>query len=106
MLSPVDPKKDLENNRILTLAVVKDLEIIGEAAGRITDDCRARHPQLPWLDITGMRNRLIHAYFDVNLDVVWDTITNDLTPLIKTLNRVIQQGKLKRTKPTILLITV
>ena len=63
---------------MLARALVKDIEIIGEAASRVSQDFRATHPQLPWADIVGMRNRLIHAYFDINLDRVWDTIKKDL----------------------------
>lgn len=71
-------RADLETNRMLARALVKDIEIIGEAASRVSQDFRATHPQLPWADIVGMRNRLIHAYFDINLDRVWDTIKKDL----------------------------
>ena len=84
-------REDLANDRMLVLAVVKDLEIIGEAAGRISIECRARHPGMPWAVMVGMRNRLTHAYFSIDLDIVWDTVTNDLVPLVKQLERVIQE---------------
>ena len=84
-------RADLDSNRMLVLAVVKDLEIIGEAAGRISAECRARHPGIPWAIMVEMRNRLTHAYFSINLDVIWDTVTNDLAPLIEQLERVIQE---------------
>ncbi|HBL10147.1 MAG TPA: hypothetical protein DD379_01685, partial [Cyanobacteria bacterium UBA11162] len=84
-------REDLANDRMLMLAVVKDLEIIGEAAGRISAECRARYPGIPWVDMIGMRNRLTHAYFSINLDVIWDTVTNDLAPLVEQLERVIQE---------------
>jgi len=84
-------RDDLANNRMLVLAVVKDLEIIGEAAGRISTECRTRHYNIPWIVIVGMRNRLTHAYFSIDLDIVWDTIANDLTPLIQQLENVIQE---------------
>ncbi len=86
-------REDLANDRMLVLAVVKDLEIIGEAAGRISAECRARYPEIPWAVIVGMRNRLTHAYFSIDLDIVWDTATNDLAPLVEQLERVIQQEK-------------
>jgi uncharacterized protein with HEPN domain len=82
---------DLENNRMLLLAVVKDLEIIGEAARNVTVDCRDRHPQLPWIDIISMRNRLTHAYFGIDLNIVWDTVIKDLPVLMSELDRIIQQ---------------
>lgn len=44
---------------------------------------RARHPGIPWIDMIGMRNRLTHAYFSINLDVIWDTVTNNLAPLVE-----------------------
>jgi uncharacterized protein with HEPN domain len=84
-------REDLANNRMLVLAVVKDLEIIGEAAGRISSECRTRHPGILWAVMVGMRNRLTHAYFSIDLDIVWDTVTNDLAPLIEQLERVIQE---------------
>ena len=72
---------DLDTNRMLVLCLVKELEIIGEAAGRVSNDVRSQHGAIPWQDISGMRNRLIHAYFDVDLDVVWNTVSNDLPQL-------------------------
>lgn len=84
-------RDDLANNRMLVLAVVKDLEIIGEAAGRISAECRTRHPDISWAAMVGMRNRLIHAYFSIDVDIVWDTVTNDLISLIEQLERIIQE---------------
>ncbi|MEO0490923.1 MAG: DUF86 domain-containing protein [Cyanobacteria bacterium J06635_15] len=75
-------KQDLENNRLLLLAVVKDIEIIGEAASKLSDACRDQCPQLPWRDIIGMRNRLVHAYFEIDVDVVWEVVTTDLPKLL------------------------
>jgi len=64
-------RADLERDRMLALALVKDIEIIGEAAGRISADCQARSPQVPWSQMIGMRNRLTHAYFAIDLDIAW-----------------------------------
>lgn len=55
-------RSDLDCDRMLTLALAKDIEIIGEAAARISTDCRTRHPTIPWMEMIGMRNRLTHAY--------------------------------------------
>jgi len=74
---------------MLTLPLVKCLEIIGEAANRVSPEFCDDHPEIPWLDIVGMRHRLIHAYFDVNLDIVWHTVTSDLPPLITRLRQII-----------------
>ena len=63
-------RSDLDGNRVLVLAVVKTIEIIGEAASRVTVEGRAEAPGLPWQQIIAMRNRLIHGYFDVDLDIV------------------------------------
>ena len=63
-------RKHLEHDRMLTLALLKDLEIIGEAANRVSAEARSECPELPWKDIVGMRNQLIHGYFDVDLGVV------------------------------------
>ena len=82
-------RSDLDNNRMLMLAVVKNLEIIGEAARNVSSECRTRHPELPWSETMAMRNRLTHAYFGIDLDIVWDTVANDLSPLVEQLGRVI-----------------
>jgi uncharacterized protein with HEPN domain len=79
----------LDTNRMLVLSVVKDIEIIGEAASKVTRKTQEQCPQIPWPDIVAMRNRLIHAYFDIDLDRVWDTVTEDLPPLIATLEAII-----------------
>jgi uncharacterized protein with HEPN domain len=62
--------------------VIRPLEIIGEAARRISQDTRDAHPEIPWEQMIGMRNRLIHEYFRVNLTTVWETVQNDLPSLI------------------------
>jgi uncharacterized protein with HEPN domain len=81
---------DLKRDRVLTLALVKCIEIIGEAAAKVGAQTRARTPQIPWSDIIGMRNRLIHAYFDVDVDRVCDTLANDLPPLIALLEKTVE----------------
>ncbi len=81
-------RSSLESNRMLTLSIVKDLEIIGEAASKMTNETREEFPQIPWQNIISMRNRLIHAYFDINLDIVWKTVVEDLPPLIGELEKI------------------
>ena len=80
---------DIEHDRILNLALVRLLEIIGEAAGRISKSTRGKFPQIPWITIVAMRNRLIHGYDQIDLNIVWDVIENDLPPLINELRRVL-----------------
>lgn len=70
---------------MLSFAIVRAIEIIGEAAGKITPEGRAGFTGLPWLSIIAMRNRLIHAYFVIDLDRVWETVTDDLPPLMAAL---------------------
>ena len=79
----------LDNDRQLVLALVKDIEIFGEAASRVTQPTRQSLPEMPWERIIGMRNRLIHAYFDINLDIVWKTLQEDLPELISLLEAAI-----------------
>jgi uncharacterized protein with HEPN domain len=76
-------RSDLDNDRMLVLSLTRELEIIGEAASKVSQEIRSQHSKIPWQDISGMRNRLIHAYFDVDLDTVWSTVVKDL-PLLKT----------------------
>ncbi len=82
-------RDDLEKNEMLTLSLVKCVEIIGEAASRVSAECQKENPGIPWDDIIGMRNRLIHAYFDINLGILWSTIENDLPPLVTELKEVL-----------------
>ena len=80
---------DLENDRQLLLSLVKDIEIIGEAASQITDQTRNELAAIPWNRIIGMRNRLVHAYFSINLDILWKTVQEDLPSLIDLLERFV-----------------
>ena len=82
-------RKDLDIDRILALAIVKSIEIIGEAASKVSDKFRSDNQSIPWDDIINMRHRLTHAYFDINLDIVWQTIRADLPELIKELKAII-----------------
>ena len=79
----------LPENRMAVLAILRSLEIIGEAAAHITLEFQSSHPEIPWEKITGMRNRLIHAYFDIDYDTVWSTVERDLPALIEQLKKVI-----------------
>jgi uncharacterized protein with HEPN domain len=81
-------RSDLDNDRILVLALVKDVEIIGEAAYQTSLDTREELSDIPWDDIIGMRHRLVHAYFEINLDILWRTIKDDLPPLVKILQTI------------------
>ena len=80
---------DLERDRVLALALMRCIEIIGEAASKVSPEVRVKHPDVPWSDIIGMRHRLIHAYFEIDLGRVCDTLTADLPPLILQLERIL-----------------
>lgn len=83
-------REDLDTNRMLTLSVVKSIEIIGEAAARVSNDLKAEHPEIRWQAITAMRNRLIHGYFEVDKDVVWETVTRELPRLVPGLEAILR----------------
>jgi uncharacterized protein with HEPN domain len=85
-------RKDLEADRMLLLSLVKSVEIIGEAASRISPEARAECPGISWPDIIAMRNRLIHAYFDIDRDIVWRTVSEELPPLIAELEKLLLPG--------------
>ena len=68
---------------------MKSIEIIGEAASKVTKECREDLNRIPWANIVGMRNRLIHAYLDINLEILWKTVTEDIPGLIEELERIL-----------------
>ena len=78
-------RKDLDVDRVLSLAVVRLLEIIGEAASGVTAESRGKFPSIPWAEIVGLRNRLIHGYDSVDLDIVWSIVQGDLPTLVGNL---------------------
>jgi len=85
-------RADLDTDVMLNLSLVRLLEIIGEAARGLTAAFREAHPDVPWRKMAGMRDRLVHGYFDVNLDVVWQTVTRDLPPLIAGIEEIVREA--------------
>ena len=83
---------DLKTDRMLVLALVKELEIIGEAASKVSDEVRVLATDIPWPVIVGMRNRLIHAYFDVSIEIIWTTATSKLPELVERLENLLRRG--------------
>jgi uncharacterized protein with HEPN domain len=77
------------------LAVVRALEIIGEAARQVPIEIRQRYPDVPWAEAIGMRNKVIHGYFGVDLRVVWDTVQEDLPPLREAVTRMLEDTALE-----------
>jgi uncharacterized protein with HEPN domain len=82
-------REDIWNRRVQQLALVRLIEIVGEAANRVTEDTRRAHTEIPWPRIIGMRNRLVHGYDVIDYDLLWDTITSDLPPLIAALEKIV-----------------
>ena len=73
----------LRADYVWTLGLVKCLEIVGEAASCLSPEFRALHTDVPWTAIIGMRNRLVHAYYEINYDLIWKTLTEDLPPFVE-----------------------
>ncbi len=78
-----------ERNRMAQRAVVKSVEIVGEAASRIGSETKAAHPGVPWAAIVGLRNRLVHEYSNVNLRRVWEVVRRDIPRLIPQLESLV-----------------
>ncbi len=70
-------------------AVIRSLEVLGEAAGKLPDDLRSKAPDVPWTKMTGMRNKLIHEYFGVDLEIVWAVVKEELPPLTSHLKKLL-----------------
>lgn len=87
-------RSELETDQLLTLALVKLIEIFGEAASKITRDAKSQTQEIPWADIVAMRNRLIHGYFDVNLDIIWRTVTEEMPPIARQIENLLSSDDL------------
>lgn len=83
-------REDLDYNRLLLNGVVRELEILGEAASQVTQASREKYPYLPWREMIGLRNRLIHAYFDVNIQTIWLVIKESLPSLVLQLEEILR----------------
>ena len=82
-------RAQLDPDRQLNLALTRLLEIIGEAAARTPQEERSRYPTIPWVQIVGLRNRLIHGYDSVDFDILWQIVTRDLPPLIAIVEEIL-----------------
>jgi uncharacterized protein with HEPN domain len=74
-------------------AVIRNIELIGEATRHVPEDIVARYPQIPWTEMRGMRNVLIHEYFLVSVPILWQTLTENLPPLVPQLQRILDEDK-------------
>lgn len=84
-------RNDLNEDRMLALALVRLIEIIGEAANNISISCKSKYSKIPWHEMVGMRNRLAHAYFDVDLDIIWQVVNQNLPTLLREVNQAIEE---------------
>ncbi|MFA5205338.1 MAG: HepT-like ribonuclease domain-containing protein [Lentisphaeria bacterium] len=82
---------DVETDRVFFLALLKLVEIVGEAATRISDPMQAAHPEIPWREIIGTRNRLIHGYDAVDHEILWNIVTADFPPLARRLKALLSE---------------
>ncbi len=85
-------REDLDRDRLLNLALVRLLEIVGEAASRVTIPTRLKYPNIPWAPIVSLRNRLIHGYDAVDMDILWKILVEDLPGLIGQLQGIKHRG--------------
>jgi len=81
-------RADLDHERVLALALIQLLQIVGEAAGRVSPDYCNAHPEIPWPEIVSLRNRLIHGYDVIDFDIVWSILSTDLPKLIVDLEQL------------------
>ncbi len=79
----------LQQERMFALALIRCVIVIGEAARRVDGGIQGRYRDVPWGDITGMHDHLVHDYDVINFDILWDTVTMDLPPLIEQLERIL-----------------
>ena len=82
-------RSDLDEDEGLAHSLVRVVQIIGEAASHVDESVREGHPAIPWAQIISMRNRLVHAYHDVNMDIVWKTVQEDLPQLVERLEQTL-----------------
>lgn len=86
-------RKDLEQDRQFCLALTHLVEIVGEAAARVSAEGRQRWSAIPWVGVVGLWNRLIHGYDAVDLDILWDIVRDDLPPLIDRLRQILGEQR-------------
>jgi len=85
-------RQDLDTDAMLTLALMQAIQIVGEAANNVSPETQDRHPQIPWRLIIGMRHRLVHAYTDVDHDILWTTATAAAPALLAQVKSILEGG--------------
>jgi uncharacterized protein with HEPN domain len=86
-------REDFDNNELLRLSLTHLLQVIGEAARRVSPDFRATYPQIDWKAIVGMRSKVVHDYLNVDEDIVWDTVINELPSLVEEPERILTSNE-------------
>ena len=92
--------EEFRNSHLLQAAAARELEIVGEAANKVSEETRREHPEIPWASMIATRNRLIHAYFDIDVTLVWSTVRNDLPPLREQIRRIVENHTGQLELPT------
>lgn len=82
-------RRDLDQDEMLLFALVRAVEIVGEAAAKVSTETQSASPQLPWREVVGIRNRLVHAYFDIDRDILWNTAQQDVPYLLALLDTLL-----------------
>ena len=85
-------RQDFDSDRMLLFAVVRAIEVIGEAAAQISDETTSLAPVIPWRAIVGMRNRIVHAYWDIDTEIVWRTAVEEIPGLLPLLHDALDRG--------------
>lgn len=85
-------KEGVASDRLVGFAVVRAIQLVGQAARGVSVDVQAAHPEIPWRQMIGMRNVVVHDYADVDLGLVWKTVSEDLPGLIRRLNAILEEG--------------
>ncbi|MFA6047385.1 MAG: DUF86 domain-containing protein [Parcubacteria group bacterium] len=86
-------RAEFDKNRMMVSAIIRELEIIGEAANNVSSEFREAHPEIPWRDMIDMRNVLIHEYFGVIVETVWETCRKNIPELAENVSKIISQEK-------------
>lgn len=86
---------ELVDDRVLGLAIVRLMEIVGEAANRVPKEEQSRHPEIPWTQIIGLRNRLIHGYDAIDYEILWNILNHDLPELVQSLERTLEDTNIE-----------
>lgn len=86
-------EQDFANDHMRQDAVMLQIQIIGEAARNISDEFQEQHGEIPWSQIIGMRNKIVHDYFEIDVTKIWDTAKNDIPQLKKAISKLLKQSK-------------